>query len=250
MFVVTPSQMRQIDQRAIEEFRIPGIVLMENAALQTVKVILEHYPLDNLKYPYDSGEWEATSLSGDSSENLVISKYVCPTMRVSRKTQCVLVLAGCGNNGGDGFAIARHLYLIGYQVSVLIVSEGGRKPRGDAETNLKALYALQNNQISTHQDSRQKNFQQKNAAASLEIHWLEDEKDLSQASAILQEANLIVDAMFGTGLDRPVTGLFATIIDMVNAGGIPNAFPEAKQENRPYVSYVSLTCTLSNNSLI
>ena len=45
MFVITPAQMRQIDNRAIEKFNIPGIVLMENFALQTVQVILSTIPL-------------------------------------------------------------------------------------------------------------------------------------------------------------------------------------------------------------
>ena len=140
MDVVTPSQMKRIDQRAIEEFRIPGIVLMENAALQTAQVILKHDFLAS----------------------------------VSKKPRKALILAGCGNNGGDGFAIARHLFLYGYQVSVLIVSEGGRRPGGDAETNLDALYALQNVKTAPSK-IREKDSQQKNLDAFLQIHWLEKE---------------------------------------------------------------------------
>jgi hydroxyethylthiazole kinase-like uncharacterized protein yjeF len=182
MDVVTPSQMKRIDQRAIEEFRIPGIVLMENAALQTAQVILRHDFLAS----------------------------------VSKKPRKALILAGCGNNGGDGFAIARHLFLYGYQVSVLIVSEGGRRPGGDAETNLDALYALQNGQNSTQQNSGEKDSQQKNLDAFLQIHWLEDKKDLKQIKAMLQDTSLVVDALFGTGLDRPVAGLNAAVINAVN----------------------------------
>lgn len=182
MDVVTPSQMKRIDQRAIEEFRIPGIVLMENAALQTAQVILKHDFLAS----------------------------------VSKKPRKALILAGCGNNGGDGFAIARHLFLYGYQVSVLIVSEGGRRPDGDAETNLDALYALQNGQNSTQQNSGEKDSQQKNLDAFLQIHWLEDKKDLKQIKAMLQDTSLVVDALFGTGLDRPVAGLNAAVINAVN----------------------------------
>ena len=182
MDVVTPSQMKRIDQRAIEEFRIPGIVLMENAALQTAQVILKHDFLAS----------------------------------VSKKPRKALILAGCGNNGGDGFAIARHLFLYGYQVSVLIVSEGGRRPGGDAETNLDALYALQNGQNSTQQNSGEKDSQQKNLDAFLQIHWLEDKKDLKQIKAMLQDTSLVVDALFGTGLDRPVAGLNAAVINAVN----------------------------------
>ena len=117
MFVVTPSQMRRIDQRAIEEFNIPGIVLMENAALQTVQVILKYFPLEPKKITH------------------------------------ALILAGCGNNGGDGLAIARHLFLRGYRTTVLIISEDGRKPRGDAEINLRALQALEVHQPNSRQEN-------------------------------------------------------------------------------------------------
>ena len=44
MFVVTPDEIRRIDRRAIDEFGIPGIVLMENAALRVVEVINKYYP--------------------------------------------------------------------------------------------------------------------------------------------------------------------------------------------------------------
>ena len=78
MYVVTPSQSKKIDQRASAEFQIPGMILMENAAIQAANVIRERYPL---------------SFFGRSGR--------------------VLVLAGCGNNGGDGLAVARHLALSG-----------------------------------------------------------------------------------------------------------------------------------------
>ena len=159
MYVVTPSQMRQIDQRAIEEFHIPGIVLMENAALRTVQVIQKHYPN--------------------------------PTN--------VLILAGCGNNGGDALAVARHLVLAGYQTSVVIASEDGRRPRGDAETNLKILKSLEAHQT------------------TLRIHESQlKEFTLARVLTLIREANLIIDGLFGTGLDRQVTGLYADLIDAVN----------------------------------
>ena len=104
MYVVTPEEMREIDNRAIREFGIPGLVLMENAAIRTVDVIGWEYP--NL---YKSGR--------------------------------VLVLVGSGNNGGDGLAIARHLMLKGAAVkAALFVSED--KLVGDARTNYDIYRAL------------------------------------------------------------------------------------------------------------
>lgn len=222
MHVVTPSEMRQIDKRAIEEFHIPGIVLMENAALQTVQIVLKHYPIPST----------------------------------------VLVLAGCGNNGGDALAVARHLVLYGYRTEVFIVSEDGRRPKGDAATNLKALESLVTQvsscspesseslesqeplesleaqepleslvsleaQESIHGglqakspadtlilDNLQKSLESESIKANhLRIHWLRNEGDLNQLFPLLSRADFIVDGFFGTGLDRPITGLYNDIID-------------------------------------
>ncbi len=98
MYVVTPREMREIDNNAIDKFAIPGIVLMENAAIRTVDIIKREY-------------------------NALLKKGK------------VLVLVGGGNNGGDGLAIARHLMLKGVDVKVaLFVNEG--KFKGDAKINL------------------------------------------------------------------------------------------------------------------
>jgi len=105
MYVVTPSEAKAIDQRAMEEFSIPGIVLMENAALKTVDIIREKYIKD-----FCSGK--------------------------------VVVLVGGGNNGGDGMAIARHLMLIGIDVGIFIFSPED-KITGDAKINLDILKKLQ-----------------------------------------------------------------------------------------------------------
>ncbi len=182
MHVVTPYEMRQIDKRAIEEFQIPGIVLMENAALQTVQVILKHYP----------------------------------------KPSNVLVLAGCGNNGGDALAVARHLFLYGYQTEVVIVSDDGRRPKGDAETNLKALESLETGALGNLEYSESVNENSKSEACGhLRIRWIQNESGLNQLSSLLKDADFIIEGFFGTGLDRPVTGLYKEIIERVNNETIP-----------------------------
>ena len=98
MFVVTPEEMRGIDQNAIEKLGIPGIVLMENAALKTLEFIEREY-----------------------GQSLGIGN--------------ILLLVGGGNNGGDGLALARHLLLKGAPVkAALLVPEA--KLKGDAKINL------------------------------------------------------------------------------------------------------------------
>ncbi|MCL6611055.1 MAG: NAD(P)H-hydrate dehydratase [Peptococcaceae bacterium] len=98
MKVATAREMREIDQRAMAEFKIPGIVLMENAGISVVQAVQE-------------------KLSG-----------------VQGKT--VTIFAGKGNNGGDGLVAARHLFNMGADVKVLLLEDPG-KITGDAAVNLE-----------------------------------------------------------------------------------------------------------------
>ena len=100
MKLITPQQMRTIDRTAIEKLGIPGIVLMENAAL------------------------------------CVTSKAV--SMLENKENPYITIAAGAGNNGGDAFAAARHLINLGYNVSVFSMCEL-RNLAEDAYTNAKIL---------------------------------------------------------------------------------------------------------------
>jgi len=97
VYLLTSKQMRELEERAIKDLSIPSLLLMENAAMQTVKHVMG------------------------------FSK--------------VAVFCGHGNNGGDGFAIARLLHVKGHNVSVSIVGDE-RKIKGDALTNLKIVQKL------------------------------------------------------------------------------------------------------------
>ncbi|MCR4283184.1 MAG: NAD(P)H-hydrate dehydratase [Bauldia sp.] len=98
----------------------------------------------------------------------------------------VSVMTGPGNNGGDGFVAARILAEAGYLVSVGLLTARDRLT-GDSAF----------------------------AAAS----WTGFTKGLSPS--IVEEADLIIDALFGAGLDRPIQGVAAQAIDAVNRSGIP-----------------------------
>src|SRR6187399_1446254 len=95
MKVLNSEQMRNIDRRAIDRFGVPSIVLMENAALAVVDALAAHYP----------------------------------------NADRVAIFCGTGSNGGDGFAVARHLENRGVVPIVLIAGERDRI-EGDARTNL------------------------------------------------------------------------------------------------------------------
>ena len=155
MRVLTSQQMRDADRQTTEEIGIPSLVLMENAGRQVV------------------ASMEATF---DDLANLHVS-----------------VICGKGNNGGDGFVVARVLSERGIETSVFLVGVSA-DVRGDARVNLGVLRALEIDVVEIAD------------AASWELH----------GSDVLS-SDVIVDAIFGTGLSSPATGLVETIIADLNA---------------------------------
>lgn len=159
MRVLNSLQMREADKRTIEDIGIPAIVLMENAGRQAVAAMEAMY--DDL---------------------------------ADRR---VAILCGRGNNGGDGFVVARTLAQRGVAVSVFLI---GRviDVRGEARTNLEILGRLGLTVVEVA-DSQ-----------AWELHFSE-----------VSDCTLIVDAIFGTGLSSPVSGLIESVIADVNTSGIP-----------------------------
>lgn len=156
--VLDRQAVREVDRVAIEDFAIPGIVLMENAALG-----LAEHALDML----NSGASEPPR---------------------------VLIICGRGNNGGDGYALARHL--INKDVEVTLANLGDPKPEGDAGIN-------------------------KTICRHMNIPEISPSKVTPQILTDQGEFHLIVDAIFGTGLDRPVIDPTAAIIEWINSTGYP-----------------------------
>ena len=108
---------------------------------------------------------------------------------VSRRfpdAETVMVLCGPGNNGGDGFVAARHLRERGYKVRLGFNGDPTRLP-----TDAAAMAKL----------------------------WSEGRVKLS--ADLLAGSDVVVDALFGAGLARPIEGAFAELIDDVNASGLP-----------------------------
>lgn len=135
----TAEQVRNADQYAINELEIPGIVLMENAAISIFHAILQKYP------------------------------YLDNTYRFG-------IICGKGNNGGDGFALARHLLINGFNVNVLSFGND-RDLKGDALLNYKIL---------------------QNLIAEFENSSLNHFKTVKDLNSILS-CEIIVDAILGTG---------------------------------------------------
>src|SRR5579862_6128667 len=103
MKVVTAEQIRELDRRAMEEFGIPGVALMENAGRTVVDVMAREYgPLAGRR---------------------------------------VAVLCGTGNNGGDGFVVARYLHLAGAQPTVMLFGNPDNL-KADARTHFQVFRNL------------------------------------------------------------------------------------------------------------
>jgi len=112
---------------------------------------------------------------------------------VEQKSLCgVIILVGPGNNGGDGLALARHLANAEIPVRILITREPDQY-RGDARINLDIVQAM-----------------------GISITRVGSPTDADAAVRGLGTPLLIVDALLGTGVDRPVSGLLADLVEWIN----------------------------------
>ncbi len=143
------------------------------------------------------------------------------------KDRPFIIFCGLGNNGGDGLAIARMLSEKGYKVEAHIVQYSDKQSK-DFQTNLARLKKLK---------------------SVLIIH--NDEKHMWDGIRIPTES-VIVDAIFGTGLSRPLSGFTRDIIDNINhctvdvvAIDIPSGMYVEDNDRKLYKGMVHANCTLS-----
>ncbi len=159
MRLVKAHEMQEMDRLTIGETGIPGIVLMENAARGAARVFLEHFSPD--------------------------------------EGSRVLILCGRGNNGGDGYVMARYLSQAGLKINVVVLAELDRIS-GDALTNLEIIKRM-----------------------DPDICEVPDTSRISELRRRLGECDYIVDGIFGTGLNSRVKGFYAQVLEETNAAGKP-----------------------------
>jgi hydroxyethylthiazole kinase-like uncharacterized protein yjeF len=109
----------------------------------------------------------------------------------------VSIFVGKGNNGGDGLVVARYLMSMGYSVNTYLLSEQ-EKFSGDALTNLKIMEKLQ-----------------------LSMEFILSEEQLDKHKDVIAQSDIIVDAIFGTGLSGAVRGFAGNVIEFLNSTNIP-----------------------------
>jgi ADP-dependent NAD(P)H-hydrate dehydratase / NAD(P)H-hydrate epimerase len=108
------------------------------------------------------------------------------------EAESAAIFCGAGNNGGDGLAVARQLATRGYAVEIFLAA-GGRPLAGDAAAQLAICRRL-----------------------GLTIHELGPDSDLAAPLAAARGHDVVVDALFGTGLTRPLAGPFARLVEGLN----------------------------------
>lgn len=146
--VLSVDQVRRVDSLAMEDFAMPGVILMENAGRGAAESILRHYA------------------------------------RAARPS--VAICTGAGNNGGDGFVIARHLANAGLDVRICLAIPPD-KLKGDALVN----YTI---------------------ASKMNIEMT----DVDSVTQLFSETDVIVDALLGTGFSGQVRQPLAGLIDQIN----------------------------------
>jgi len=143
--------MKSLDEICINKYGIPGAVLMENAGIRVMEEI----------------------------ESLHLSE------------RHAAIICGTGNNGGDGFVIARHLYNRGWKLNIFVCGDAG-KIKGDALLNLSIARSI-----------------------GIPIHTIDD-NSIDFFAGFINESPLVVDALLGTGFCGKLKGLYKAIISKVN----------------------------------
>jgi len=179
---VTADEMREMDRATIEDIGVPGVVLMERAGLGVFQRIVEYAARSA-----GQGQGEDLGLDTTSSREGAVWSLVA-NLRVA-------VLCGAGNNGGDGYVVARHLHLAGARVTVFLLAAEDRI-RGDARVNYDVARRL-----------------------SIPCEPVLDDEAAAALAPRLTEQDCLVDALLGTGLSSDVRGRYRTVIDAMNASG-------------------------------
>ena len=148
--ILTAAQMREIDRLSTEKLGIPSLVLMENAGRNVFHLIEEKFP--------------------------------------HLEQERITILCGKGNNGGDGFVVARQLLMRGYRPRVVLLAEP-ESLKGDARKNCEILL-------------------QSGLAPTI----IPNQSDWFRIRGEFLTSSLLVDAILGTGLDRPLEGFYRELV--------------------------------------
>ncbi len=169
------DEVRELDRRAIEEYGVPGLILMENAGRGAAELL----------------------------------------MRLNPEKRPVVIFCGPGNNGGDGFVIARHLDNHGWPIKVWVFAEA-RQPEPGASRGLEPRLspdAAVNYQV----------VSQCHRIGMIPLPWVWQEYPHIRNAVFddMKSPAWVIDALLGTGLTRGLASPFSDVVAQVNASRNP-----------------------------
>ncbi len=173
-FTLTREEVRELDRRAINDFGVPGVVLMENAGRGCAELL----------------------------------------MRLNPDRKPTVILCGPGNNGGDGFVIARHLDNAGWPISVRVFADAAAAGSG---STLRVDPTLSPDAMTNFVIFRHSHV----VHLAYPRHWETHLHLRNELADELKTEVWIVDALFGTGLSRALTAPYDEIVAQVNASQNP-----------------------------
>lgn len=187
-YIVDAKEMQRADENTIQYFGVPQLVLMERAALAARDAILQ--------------KWS----------------------EISRENVRILVAAGNGNNGGDGAALARLMFLMGQDVTVLVSGQEekyssamrkqmeilGKYSDNGMEKKKEAVDGSDKSESFAPADSGQK------IKGGRSLRIITDEEWEAEAGRDIRDYDLVVDALFGIGLFREISGIYREKIEWLN----------------------------------
>ncbi len=190
--IASAHEMRECDEEAIKKYGIPGIILMENAARGTADAMHRHI------------------------------------QSLSQKN--ILIICGKGNNGGDGFALARHLFEQSCTVTVAALSPVNQL-KGDARVNADII----------------KKMSRTDSSGNLTLIPSINRQKLEQ----LPHSDVIVDAILGTGFKGKLKSKVASIVEWMNtqsatrvAIDVPSGIDADTGNAKGITMQVDFTCTM------
>ena len=154
MKILTSRQMAEVDRLTTEVYRLPSLILMENAGRAVAEEL----------------------------------EKACPGLKAKR----IMIFCGKGNNGGDGFVVARHLAIRGFAPEVLLFADQAGL-RGDALSNWDVIRAM-----------------------DLPVTILPTSQEAIRFLRRATTTDVIVDALFGTGLSKPIGPDFRAVVEWIN----------------------------------
>lgn len=197
MKIADAQTIRSVDAAAARRFSMPGLLLMENAGRGAAEAVMRE-----------------------------LASFACPRGRVA-------VVAGKGNNGGDGFVAARHLAGSGARAVVYLLAKPAEL-KGDAALNAKIWEKMGGETVA-----------------------IISSKGLAKNAPSIERACVVVDAIFGTGLTKPVKGLYADAIGFINSltkasvisVDIPSGIDASTGQVLGCAVHADLTATMAMNKI-